>query len=85
MHQTRLESLIEACINVFIGFGISTVANAILLPAVGIPVTLGQNLLIGAGMTVISVARTYIIRRYAQGGLNHVIKNIAVFMEKTMK
>lgn len=66
MQQTKLESLIEAIINTIIGFCISFVANAVLLPLVGLPVTVSQNILIGLGMTVVSVARQFFIRRWAQ-------------------
>lgn len=74
--QTRLESLVEAVINCVIGYGISFCANALILPMVGIPVTVRQNLLIGAGMTVVSVARQYAIRRWAQVHLRRLQQNI---------
>ena len=74
--QTRLESLVEAVINCVIGYGISFMANAILLPLVGLPVSIKQNLLIGAGMTVVSVARQYAIRRWAQVHLRRLQVNI---------
>ena len=74
--QTRLESLVEACISCVLGYGVSFAANAVILPAVGIPVTIKQNLLIGAGMTVVSVARQYAIRRWAQVHLRRVQLNI---------
>ena len=64
--QTRLESLVEAFINCVLGYWVSFMANAIILPLVGIPVTIKQNLMIGALMTVVSVARQYAIRRWAQ-------------------
>lgn len=74
--QTRLESLVEAFINCVLGYWVSFVANAIILPWVGIPVTLKQNLLIGAGMTVVSVTRQYAIRRWAQVHLRRLQLNI---------
>jgi hypothetical protein len=64
--QTRLESLIEAFINIAIGYWISFLANAIVLPLVGLNVTWRQNLMIGFFMTFVSVARQYGIRRWAQ-------------------
>ena len=74
--QTRLESLVEAFINCVVGYLVSFMANAIILPMVGIPVTIKQNLLIGAGMTVVSVARQYAIRRWAQVYLRQLHTNI---------
>lgn len=64
MNQTRLGSLIEACINVLIGFAINFVANMLILPLIGFHITAGQNLFIGVLYTVISVARSYVIRRW---------------------
>lgn len=74
--QTRLESLVEAFINCSVGYLVSFTANAIILPMAGIPVTIKQNLLIGAGMTVVSVARQYAIRRWAQVHLRRLQVNI---------
>lgn len=74
--QTRLESLVEAFINCIVGYLVSFTANAIILPMVGIHVTVKQNLLIGAGMTVVSVARQYAIRRWAQVHLRRLQVNI---------
>lgn len=80
--QTRLESLVEAVINCVIGYGISFTANAILLPMVGLPVTVKQNLLIGAGMTAVSVARQYAIRRWAQVHLHRLHHNIVTWIQR---
>lgn len=80
--QTRLESLVEAVINCVIGYGISFMANAILLPLVGLPVSIKQNLLIGAGMTVVSVARQYAIRRWVQVHLQRLHHNIVSWIER---
>lgn len=76
MMQTRLESLVEALINCSVGYGVSLMANAIILPMVGIHVTAKQNLLIGAAMTVVSIARQYAIRRWAQVHLRRLQLNI---------
>ena len=82
MQQTKLESLIEAIINTVIGFCISFIANAILLPLVGLPVTISQNILIGLGMTVVSVARQYTIRRWAQKHLTKFKQRVVMFFSK---
>jgi hypothetical protein len=42
-------------------------------------------MVVSAGMTVISVARTYMIRRYAQGSLNQAIKKIAGVIERKLE
>ena len=64
MDQTRLGSLIEAGINVLIGFAINMAANFVILPLVGFEITLQQNLFIGVLYTLVSVARSYIVRRW---------------------
>ena len=64
MNQTRLGSLIEAGINVLIGFVINMAANFVILPLVGFEITLAQNLFIGVLYTLVSVARSYIVRRW---------------------
>ncbi len=64
MNQTRLGSLIEAGINVLIGFAINMAANFVILPLVGFEITLAQNLFIGVLYTLVSVARSYIVRRW---------------------
>jgi hypothetical protein len=66
--QSRIDSLMEAVTNIVIGLVISTLANWVILPAVlGVSMTLGQNLLIGAFFTTISLVRSYAIRRLFNG------------------
>lgn len=70
MTQTRLGSLIEALFNVGVGFAINFVANMLIPPLVGFHITPGQNLFIGVLYTVISVARSYVIRRWFNARLH---------------
>lgn len=64
MHQSRLSSLKEALTNVAIGYTVMIGANLIILPAHGIDVSLKTTLSIGLWFTVVSVARTYVVRRF---------------------
>ena len=64
MNQTRLGSLIEALFNVAIGLTINFIANMAILPLIGFHITPGQNLFIGVLYTLISVARSYVVRRW---------------------
>ena len=64
MTQTRLGSLIEACINVLIGYWINFAANLLILPLFGWHVTVAQNLALGEIYTAISIARSYAVRRW---------------------
>jgi hypothetical protein len=66
--QSRIDSFMEALTNTIIGLLVSTVANATLTPAVlGRPITLIENVVLSAGFTAISIARSYILRRLFNG------------------
>ena len=77
MNQTRLGSLIEALINVAIGFGINFCANLLILPLFGFNVTGGQAFGIGVFFTVISIARSYVIRRWFNARLHAFAQRLA--------
>lgn len=62
--QTKWESLKEALTNIAIGYSVNFAANLVILPLVGLPVTLAQNLVIGICFTLVSVFRSYVIRRW---------------------
>ena len=64
MIQNRWQSFVESCINVVIGFGVSLAAQIAVFPMFGIRVDLDSNLAIGAIFTVISIARSYCVRRF---------------------
>lgn len=71
VNQTRLGSFIEAWMNVLIGFGINFAANLVILPMFGFTsLTLATNFYIGLAYTVISVIRSYVIRRWFNGKLH---------------
>lgn len=71
--QSRWGSFIEAWINVLIGFSINFVANMLILPMYGFHITAAQNFSMGCIYTIISVARSYAIRRW----FNRAIVNAA--------
>lgn len=77
MNQTRLGSLIEALFNVAIGFAINFVANMVILPLIGFHITPGQNVFIGVLYTVVSVTRSYIIRRWFNQRLHTAAQRLA--------
>ena len=62
--QSKLESLTEAVINTFIGFVIAFISQLVFFPIVGIEVTLEQNFILNVLFTLVSIIRTYVIRRY---------------------
>ena len=64
MSQTKQGSVVEAVTNILVGFGVNFGANWILLPLFGFAsLTLRNNLIIGAIYTIISLIRSYVLRR----------------------
>lgn len=63
MKQSRVMSLVEAVANVIVGYGIAVVTQILLFPVFGLHTTLAQNLKMGAVFTVVSIARSYVLRR----------------------
>lgn len=61
--DTRLKSVSEVTLNIGVGFTINYIANAIILPAFGLPFNFIIFLEIGFWYTLISVARQYLFRR----------------------
>jgi hypothetical protein len=65
--QTRKHSLIESLTNVLIGYLVALASQLIIFPLFGIYVPLSDNILIGLWFTLISICRSYIIRRWYNG------------------
>lgn len=61
--QSRTMSLIEAIANVIIGYGVAVATQAVVFPLFGLHASLDQNLAIGLIFTVVSLARSYALRR----------------------
>lgn len=76
MNQSRIGSLIEALVNIAIGFGINLVANLIVLPRFGYQVTVSDAFGIGVVFTAISIVRSYVIRRWFNARLHAVAQRI---------
>lgn len=81
MSQTRIGSLIEAFANVCIGFGINFCANLLILPLFGFHISLTNNFLMGLLYTVISVARSYCVRRWFNARLHAMAQAVAAKLE----
>ena len=63
MKQSRFMSLLESMINIAVGFGISLGAQVLFLPLLGVAISFSQNLQFAIIMTVISIARSFVLRR----------------------
>ena len=61
--QSRRMSLIEAATNVVVGYGVAVLAQISVFPLFGIHASLPDNLLIGLVFTIVSLARSYALRR----------------------
>ena len=77
MMQTRTASFIEAVINVAIGFVVSLVITALVMPAYGHHVTWSQNLQITGIFTVASIARSYVVRRWFNARIHRAVQRMA--------
>ena len=64
MKQTKKQSLIESLTNTLVGYFISLISLFIIFPILGIESSTGKNLLITLYFTIISILRSYILRRY---------------------
>jgi hypothetical protein len=63
MAQSRKMSFLEVVLSTAIGFFISMATTAIVFPAFGLPITVGDNFIITVIYTAVSIARGYVIRR----------------------
>lgn len=62
--QTKVMSIVEATANVAIGYIIAAAATYVILPLHGYKVTTYDALSISLAFTFISLARSYILRRF---------------------
>jgi hypothetical protein len=70
IRQTRMGSFIESLINIAIGYVINFTANMLILPLIGFHITVTQNLFIGLLYTLVSVARSYVVRRWFEARIH---------------
>ena len=62
--QTKYQSFIESLTNILIGYFTALFSQVLIFPIFDINVTFQDNLLIGLYFTIISLIRSYLIRRY---------------------
>ena len=61
--QSRWMSLVEAATNIVVGYWLAVLTQVLVFPLVGLRVSLGENLGIGAVFTVVSLIRSFALRR----------------------
>lgn len=62
--QSRFHSFLESLVNIAIGYGIAIISQLLVFPLFDIIIPLSSNLAIGACFTIISLLRSYTIRRF---------------------
>jgi hypothetical protein len=62
--QSRHHSLIESVTNVVVGYLIAVFSQVVIFPFFDIDIPLRDNFLIGLWFTVISIGRSYALRRW---------------------
>jgi len=62
--QTKKQSLFESILNILVGYLISLISLFIIFPLLGIESSPGKNITISIYFTVISLIRSYLLRRF---------------------
>mgnify|MGYP003965819491 FL=1 len=62
--QSRWHSVVESLTNVAIGYGVALASQLLIFPFYDIDISLQDNIAIGVWFTLISLVRSYVIRRY---------------------
>lgn len=63
MTQSRRTSLIEAASNVMVGYALAVATQILVFPWFGLQPSVKENLAIGAVFTILSLVRSYALRR----------------------
>lgn len=63
MKQSRGMSLAESLVNVAVGYGIAVLTQLAVFPLFDLRVTLSENMTMGAIFTLVSIVRSYSLRR----------------------
>ena len=71
--QSRRMALLEAGVNVVVGYGLAVLVQLLIFPVLGLRVSLGEGMIIGLVFTTVSMAQGYMLRslfeRIMVGGL----------------
>ena len=63
MSQSRRMSLVEAGTNVTVGYVLAVITQIVVFPWFGLVVSIDDNLAIGAVFVIVSLLRSYLLRR----------------------
>ena len=67
-------SFAESVANVLVGFVLAVATQFVIFPMFGMTVSIGDNLIIGSIFTLVSLARSYLLRRLFESSANAVDK-----------
>jgi hypothetical protein len=70
-------SLVEAITNVVVGFAVALLTQIAVFPLFGLKASLLENLMLGSVFTLVSIARSYILRRLFESIRTHRTETIA--------
>lgn len=62
--QSRLGSFVESLLNILIGYGVALVSQIIIFEWYGIQISMKDQAMIGIWFTIISIVRSYVVRRF---------------------
>lgn len=76
MSQSKIESLIESLLNIFVGYGVALIAQIVIFPLFNIYVSHYKHAAIGGLFTIVSLVRSYTIRRLFNNGIYNKLKEV---------
>lgn len=62
--QSKYHSFLESLTNIAVGYFVALASQLLIFPMYGIHIPLSDNILIGAWFTVVSIVRSYVLRRW---------------------
>ncbi len=62
--QSKWHSVVESMSNVAVGYGVALASQIVIFPFYDINISLQDNIAIGVWFTLISLVRSYVLRRY---------------------
>lgn len=77
MTQSRLSSLIESLANILIGYVIAILSQLLIFPLFSIHLPLSSNLSIGFWFTLVSLVRSYALRRWFNARLHAAAQSLS--------
>lgn len=77
MSQSKLSSFYEALANTIIGYVLNLGVQLVVYPLFGATFTFGQNIAIGLIFMVVSITRSFVIRRWFNARLHNLAVKLA--------